>query len=43
MEALNALSPFYKGLVAGLFIGANIGIVAMALLVASRDRDGDRG
>mgnify|MGYP000854861103 FL=1 len=43
MEALNAISPFYKGLVAGLFIGANIGILALGLLAASRDRDDRQG
>lgn len=43
MEAINALSPFYQGLITGLFIGAGIGIVALGLLAASRDRDDRQG
>ena len=33
------MTSFYIGLVLGLFIGANVGVVIMALLVAARGNE----
>lgn len=33
-----SFSPFIKGLSIGLFIGANVGLLTLGLLLSNRDR-----
>ena len=33
------MSPFWIGLIVGVFIGTNVGFFAMAMLVAAKNRD----
>jgi hypothetical protein len=33
------MSPFYLGLLIGIFIGANLGIVVLAFYLATRSED----
>lgn len=40
IEAINAVSPFYKGLVIGLMIGANAGVIILCLLAIGRGDEG---
>jgi hypothetical protein len=35
---LELISPFYKGLIIGIFIGANLGLLVIGLCIAAKRR-----